>query len=127
MEITRGIKPEFLDDRGGITRVFDQGHSIKSVLVITSKAGASRSNHYHKKDMHYCYVFSGKAEWYEKPVEGGKLESAILEAGDMVCTPPMTIHAVNFLDDTVLITLSTQHRNRDDYEIDTVRVTLSVE
>lgn len=125
MKITRAIKPEFVDERGGITRIFDGSHSITSVLVITCKAGASRSNHYHKKDMHYCYVLSGKAEWYEKPVEGGKIESAILEAGDMVCTPPMTIHAVKFLEETVLLTLATEHRTRDDYEADTVRVTLT--
>lgn len=125
MIITRAIKPEFLDQRGGITRIFDGSHSIKSVLVITCKAGASRSNHYHKKDMHYCYVLSGKAEWYEKPVEGGRIESAILEAGDMVCTHPMTIHAVKFLEDTVLLTLATEHRSREDYEADTVRVTLA--
>lgn len=125
MKITRAIKPEFVDERGGITRIFDGSPSINSVLVITCNAGASRSNHYHKKDMHFCYVLSGKAEWYEKPVEGGKIESAILEAGDMVCTPPMTIHAVKFLEETVLLTLATEHRTRDDYEADTVRVTLT--
>ena len=124
MKVTRNIKPEFGDERGGITRILDVEAPMHSVLYITSKAGSIRSNHYHKQDMHYCYLVSGKAEWYEKPVEGGELEKEILNAGDMVCTPPNVIHAVKFLEDTVLWAFSTQPRNQAHYEEDTVRVKL---
>ena len=124
MNIFRNIKPEFVDDRGGITRILDSEAPIKSILSITSQKGSIRSNHYHKKDTHYCYVVSGKMEWFEKLVEGGEVESAILEAGDMIFTPTMTIHAVRFLEDTVFLTFATEARNQADYEADTVRVTL---
>ena len=102
MQIIRNTKPEIMEERGNITRVLDDGTSIKSILLITSKAGFVRSNHYHKKDTHYCYIFSGKAEWHEKPAQGGEVETATLEAGDMIKTPPMTIHAVKFLEDCCL-------------------------
>ena len=94
-------------------------------MYITSKAGTVRSNHYHKQDTHYCFMVSGKAEWFEKPVEGGELEQETLQAGDMVFTPAMTMHAVKFLEDSVLMAFSTFGReNQAAYEDDTVRVKL---
>ena len=124
MKLFRHISPEFIDDRGGITRILDSASPIRSILSITSRKGSIRSNHYHKKDTHYCYLVSGKMEWYEKPVEKGELESAVLEPGDMIFTPAMTIHAVRFLEDSVFLTFATEARNQPDYEADTVRIKL---
>ena len=124
MEITRNIKPEIVEERGIIARILDTDEPIHSILYITSKAGSTRSNHYHKEDTHYCYILSGKAEWYQKPVEGDKIEKEILQAGDMVRTLPMTIHTVKFLEATVFLAFSTQPRNQEHYEEDTVRVKL---
>lgn len=124
MKLFRNIQPEFIDSRGGITRILESSMPIRSILSITSFKGSVRSNHYHKKDTHYCYLVSGKMEWFEKPVEGGELESAILDPGDMVFTPAMMIHAVRFLEDSVFLTFATETRNQQDYEQDTVRVQL---
>ena len=122
MKLFRNINPEFVDSRGGITRILDSESPIRSILSITSAKGSVRSNHYHKKDTHYCYLVSGKMEWHELPVQGGEMESAVLEAGDMIFTPAMTIHAVRFLEDSVLLTFATESRNQQNYEADTVRV-----
>ncbi|MDD5110176.1 MAG: cupin domain-containing protein [Patescibacteria group bacterium] len=124
MQITRNIRPVAVEERGNITRVVDSPSPIRSVLLITSKAGSVRSNHYHQKDTHYCYIISGKAEWHEKPVAGGKTETAVLSAGDMVFTPPMVVHAVKFLEDTVFLAFATESREQTDYEADTIRVKL---
>ena len=124
MDITRNVQPEFTDARGGIAIVLDKDFPIRSILHITSKAGTVRSNHYHKTDSHYCYLLSGKAEYYEKPVSGGKIESAVLKAGDMVYSASMVIHAFKFLEDTVMFAYAAKSRNQSDYEADTVRVTL---
>ena len=124
MKLFRHISPEFTDDRGAITRILDAQAPIRSILSITSKKGSIRSNHYHKKDTHYCYLVSGKMEWFEKSVDGGEVESAVLEPGDMIFTPAMTIHAVRFLEDSVFLTFATEARTQADYEADTVRVTL---
>lgn len=130
MQVTRNIKPRIVEERGEINIILDiakEQPPIRSVMVITSKAGSVRSNHYHKRDSHYCYLMSGKAKWYEKPVEGGELESEILGAGDMVFTPPLTIHAVKFLEDTTMLAFSTLGRDQmsnEEYEADTVRVKL---
>lgn len=127
MQVLRGPRPEIIDERGSITCVLDTATPIRSVLLITSKAGSVRSNHYHQADAHYCYVVSGRAEWWERPLHGGTLEKAVLEPGDVVYTPPMTVHAVKFLADSVLLACSTKPRNQADYEADTVRVTLMEE
>ena len=124
MQLFRHIQPEFIDDRGGITRILDSASPIRSILSLTSAKGSVRSNHYHKKDTHYCYLLSGRMEWFEKPCQGGEMKSAVLGAGDMVFTPAMTIHAVRFLEDSVLLTFATESRNQADYEADTVRVAL---
>lgn len=125
MEITRDIKADFADARGGITRILDRDtFPIRSILLITSRKGTIRSNHYHKTDSHYCYVLSGKAEYCEKPVAGGTFESATLKAGDMVYSAPMTIHAFSFLEDSVMLAFAAQSRSQTDYEADTVRVSI---
>lgn len=125
MRIIRGIKPEFVDERGGITRVLDdEKFPVHSVLYITSKAGTIRSNHYHKTDAHYCYLLSGAVEYYEKPVDGGAIGHATLAAGDMAFSDSMIIHAFRFTEDSVLIAFARKPRNQEDYEKDTVRVEL---
>ncbi len=128
--VLRGIKPEFVDERGGITRVLDDGRTvIRSVLLITSRKGAIRANHYHRKDSHYSYLLSGRMEYSEQPVDSsgkahGKTETVILEAGDMVYSAPMVLHAMRFLEDSVFLALATESRHRQAYEEDTIRVKL---
>ena len=116
---------EFKDNRGGIARIVDQDKfAIRAVLRITSKAGSIRSNHYHKHDYHYIFIESGKCQYSEKPVDDpdAKVETVTLKPGDLVLTQPGIIHAVKFLEDTILYAFTTEKREQDKYEQDTVRV-----
>lgn len=124
MKLIKQIKPEFVDARGGITKLLDDGKTnIKSILLITSKDGSIRSNHYHKKDAHYIYMISGSMEYFEKPVKGNvKTKKVVVNAGDMVYTPPMAIHTSKFTKDSVFMAFSIKSRNQKAYEKDTVRV-----
>jgi quercetin dioxygenase-like cupin family protein len=126
VEIVRDIKPEFVDERGGISKLLDDGRTIiRSVLLITSKKGSIRANHYHKQDSHYCYFLSGSMRYTEKPLdEGSEKKSTIVKAGDVIYTPPQVAHVMEFLEDSVFITLATKSRHQDAYEEDTVRVKL---
>ena len=126
MKIIRKIKPEFLDKRGGITRLYDQKTNIKSALLITSKKGTVRSNHYHKKDTHYVYMISGKMRYTVKDMskKRARKQSVILKTGDMVFTPPMMAHAMEFLEDSVFLALTTRKRDQKSYENDVVRLEL---
>lgn len=125
MKLFKNVSPEFIDERGGITKVLDDGtSSIRSVLLITSKAGAIRANHYHKTDSHFCYMVSGKMEYLEQPLGApdSQRQSVIVEAGDVVYTPPMVVHAMRFLEDSVFFAFAAKSRHQDAYEHDTVRV-----
>ncbi|MDO8573442.1 MAG: cupin domain-containing protein [Candidatus Daviesbacteria bacterium] len=124
------VKPEFIDDRGYITRlVNDDGKKFVAVLYITSKAGTQRANHYHKKDAHYVYCLSGKFRYSEKNMKksNSKVESVILKPGDLVLTKPMIAHAMEFMEDTVFLAITTEHRQQGKYEDDLVRIKITTD
>ena len=56
----------FVDERGKIQPLIDI--DFKSCVLITSKKGTVRANHYHKKDWHFCYVLKGSIDYYHRPV-----------------------------------------------------------
>ncbi len=126
------IKPEFVDERGGIARMLYEEikkiHKkklyIQSILRITHKKNTQpRGNHFHKKDYHWVYVESGKMEYLEKSQKkNAKVEKVILKPGDMVLSNPGVIHAMNAIEDTVFWAFSTEGREQDQYEGDTVRI-----
>src|SRR3990167_3296932 len=102
------IKPEFVDQRGGIARIVDQNtFPIRAVLRIFSVAGTTRANHVHKKDSNNRSV---------------KAETVILESGDVVLSRPGKIHGIKFLEDTVFYAFTTERRDQDKYEKDTERI-----
>lgn len=118
-------KEEFVDKRGGITRIVDEDKfTFRAVLRISSKKGSIRSNHYHKSDFHYIYVESGRCEYSEKvaSVPNAKVETVTLLPGDVVLSRPGIIHAVKFLEDTVLYAFTTEKREQGRYERDTERI-----
>lgn len=125
MNYLKKIKPFFVDDRGEMSSLIDEGVDIKSILLITCNKGAIRANHYHKKDSHYSFLVKGKMEYSCKDVDSDeKLETFIVNAGEIVYTPPMKIHAMRFLEDSVFLAFATEPRGQEDYEADTVRVKL---
>jgi len=60
------LPPPFVDERGEIQNLVEG--SFGSALVITSRSGAIRANHYHKTDYHYCWMQSGRVAYYYRPV-----------------------------------------------------------
>lgn len=111
----------FVDNRGSIQNLLNT--SINGAAIITSKAGSIRSNHWHREDFHYLYVVSGSMEYYERDV--GNLDNLqppiIVNAGQMVFTPPNKVHKTIFLEDTVLISFSKRNRDHKSHEEDLVR------
>lgn len=113
----------FVDKRGSIQPLVDL--MMQSAVMITSKAGALRANHYHKTDWHYCYVISGKIEYFHKKVDSPEKPNLIVaNKGEMIFTPPLVEHCMKFPEDTVFLTLSRNPRDQKAYEEDVVRVNL---
>lgn len=126
MKFVKKIKPFHVDARGEMSYLLDKSTPITSALFITCKKGAIRANHYHKKDAHYSYMVKGSMEYAYKDVSDkcAKEQRVIIKKGEMVETPPMTMHAMRFLEDSIFIALTTEARDQKKYEKDTVRVKL---
>ncbi len=115
------LEKPFVDDRGAIQPLVDR--MMKSAVMIESKKGSLRANHYHKTDWHYCYVLSGTIEYYHRPTgSDAEPEMLLVKEGQMAFTPPMVDHGMKFPEDTVFLTLSRNPRDQATYEADVVRI-----
>jgi oxalate decarboxylase/phosphoglucose isomerase-like protein (cupin superfamily) len=108
------------DTRGDILSIVDE--PVMNVSIITCKAGAIRSNHYHKSDFHYMYVLDGEIDYFYKAVGSEDVKYLKVRQGDNIFTPHNEIHATYFPIDTRLIVSSKLPRDQESYERDTVRV-----
>ena len=117
------LQRPFIDKRGSIQPLVDL--MMKSAVMIESKAGSLRANHYHKTDWHYCYVIQGEIEYFHRELNSSKkTELIIVKRGNMVFTPPLVEHCMKFPVDTLFLTLSRNPRDQKTYEADVVRVNL---
>ncbi|MBW2977067.1 cupin domain-containing protein [Candidatus Woesearchaeota archaeon] len=115
-EIVKKIEPAFEDGRGEITNILEE--PISHVAIITSKKGSIRANHYHPEQTQYEYLVSGRYESVSKDLKkkDAEEEKQIIEPGSLVITPPMIAHAMRFLEDSVMLNLTTGRRDSKDFE-----------
>jgi quercetin dioxygenase-like cupin family protein len=119
------VPPEapFSDARGDIIPLVDA--HMRSAVLITSRKGTVRANHYHRTDWHYCYVLEGGIDYYHRPVgDTSPPEKLHVGPGQIFFTPAMVEHAMVFTEDTVFLTLGGNPRDQESYERDLVRVEL---
>jgi quercetin dioxygenase-like cupin family protein len=111
----------FEDERGAIQPLVDV--TMESCVLITSKPGSVRANHFHKTDWHYCYVLSGEIEYYHRSTgTEDKPEKVVIRAGELFWTPPMVDHAMVFPVETSFLTFGRNSREQAVYEADVVRI-----
>ena len=115
------IPQNFIDDRGSIRNIADG--KLGDVAVITSKLNSIRANHVHDHDWHLSFMISGSMKYYWKSeMQDGLENSTIVNAGEMVYTPPRSPHKMVFLEDSVFIAISQLSRVQENYEADTKRL-----
>jgi len=114
-ETINKINPAFEDERGMIANILEE--PISHVALITSKKGSIRANHYHPKQIQYIYLISGSYESASKNLdqEDSQVEKVIVKPGDLIITPPMIAHAMRFLEDSVMLNLTTGHRDTKNF------------
>jgi len=117
------LETPFVDERGAIIPIVNT--DMKSCVMIHSKKGTVRANHYHLTDWHYCYILDGELDYYHRAV-GDNSEPEVLQVkkGEVVFTPPMVEHAMVYTKDCSFITLGGNSRDQQMYEKDLVRVQL---
>ena len=117
------LEKPFADVRGLIQPLVD--HMMKSAVLIESKKGSLRANHYHLTDWHYCYVLDGRMEYFHRcHGETGAPEMLTVDEGQMIFTPPLVDHAMRFPRHTVFLALSRNPRDQASYEADVRRIEL---
>jgi quercetin dioxygenase-like cupin family protein len=114
------VKPAVTDRRGTITDVLD-GIPVECVTLVTSKKGAVRGNHYHKKTTQYTYVLRGRYRLLTQRGEG-RVQARVVKAGELVITPPLERHAFIALESSLLIACAHGPRAGRSYETDTYRL-----
>lgn len=114
------LKAAFKDARGLIVDVLD-GVPVECVTLLSSKKGAVRGNHYHKKTTQYAFVLQGKLRLYTQQT-GRPVRSRVINEGQLVVTPPKERHAFVALEDSVLIACAHGPRAGRSYEDDTFRL-----
>lgn len=111
----------FEDARGRIVPLVDL--PMESCVLIRSRKGSVRANHYHQTDWHFCYVLSGSIEYHHRPHGSDELpEVVVVRQGQLFFTPPMVDHAMVFPEDTAFLVLGRNSRAQEVYEADVVRI-----
>ena len=111
----------FVDARGQIRPLVDL--PMESCVLIESKKGSVRANHYHRTDWHFCYVLSGSIEYLHRPHGSQEKPSrVVVTKGQLFFTPPMVDHAMLFPEDTTFLVLGRNSRSQEVYEADVVRI-----
>ena len=122
-EVIVDLEAPFADERGGIHPLVDA--DMKSAVLISSKRGTVRANHFHQTDWHYCYVLKGSIDYYHRPVGSTDEPKCVtIGTGQMFFTPPMVEHAMLFPEDTEFLTFGRNSRRQEVYEADVKRVTV---
>jgi dTDP-4-dehydrorhamnose 3,5-epimerase-like enzyme len=115
------LESAFIDQRGTIQPLVDL--PMESCVLIESKKGTVRANHYHKTDWHFCYVLYGQIDYYHRPTgSDAKPEKVTVHKSQMFFTPPLVDHAMVFTEDTAFLTFGRNSRSQEVYESDVVRI-----
>jgi dTDP-4-dehydrorhamnose 3,5-epimerase-like enzyme len=115
------LENAFVDSRGEIQPLVDL--PMESCVLIHSKKGTVRANHYHQTDWHFCYVLSGSIEYFHRPHgSSDKPEKVLVKTRQLFFTPPLVDHAMVFPEDTSFLTFGRNSRSQEVYEADVVRI-----
>lgn len=109
----------FNDDRGSIKNLADG--RLGDVAIISSQQSSIRANHVHENDWHFSYLVSGQMRYFWKD-SNKEVQSLIVNAGEMVYTPPKIPHKMQFLEESVFIAISELSRSQNNYEADTKKM-----
>ncbi len=97
------LKPDFThrDGRGSLVQLVRAGYT--QFNVITSRAGAERGRHFHKRNGEAFYIISGKVR--VDVSSHGQRESYQFGDGDFFSIEPLDLHSFSFIEDTVLASM----------------------
>lgn len=114
------------DDRGSTIEIIKRNlinDDIKEVLLISSKPGVIRGNHYHEKKAEWLCIIHGKAKFVYEDIKTGERKEAIIdgEKPTIIKTPVNVSHAVQNIGDDDLLMIEVSGQIYDEKAPDTFR------
>ncbi len=104
MELEFKELEQHIDERGWLVEILKSGEGeeeIRQVYFSTSKCGAIRGNHYHKRKVEWFSVVKGKARLVVEDTKS-KARKTLVLSGDspaIVKIPPNISHAIHNIGD----------------------------
>jgi len=96
------IKVAHSDARRDILEMFNGEFIAKQIKILKIRKGNVLGNHYHPYREN-CYVLEGKIKFYFEGIKTKERGSFIMKEGDMILMDDYYAHAVESLEDSVLI------------------------
>lgn len=114
--IIKGADP-FVDARGRIDNYYLSEPVNWIGLIVSLGKGIMRANHYHPEQLQKVLVTSGSyiSIFKDLSIPNAPIKHHLVQAGDLVITPPNIAHAQIFLEDTTLLNLVTGERKHENY------------
>jgi oxalate decarboxylase/phosphoglucose isomerase-like protein (cupin superfamily) len=116
----RHVSIAFADERGSIADILED-EPIEHVSVIHTRRGAVRGNHYHRETHQWVYVIEGALRCLTRDANGREVQ-AVARAGDVYYSGPYDAHAIEALEDSVMVVMTRGPRGGREYESDTFRL-----
>ena len=112
----------FTDDRGTIMDVF-VSTPYEHCVIVRSKRGSVRGNHYHEKSQQSDIMIQGRMVSFSRKVGSDEIVERVLEPNDWTEWEKGEAHEFVALDDTVIFaSFVNGPRGGDNYESDTIRI-----
>ncbi|MDE1871037.1 MAG: WxcM-like domain-containing protein [Candidatus Micrarchaeota archaeon] len=109
------------DDRGIVVEILKKSRidpEIKEILLISSKPGVVRGNHYHKTKAEWLCIIRGRAKFVYEDNETGERKEIIVsgEKPSLIRTPVNVAHAVKNIGDDELYMIEISNQIYDEIQ-----------
>ena len=112
----------FTDDRGTITDIF-VSRPFEHGVLIHSKKGSVRGNHYHEKSLQCDIMIQGRMVAFSRKAGSDEIDERIVGPNDWAEWERGEVHEFIALDDDVIfMSFVNGPRGGDAYESDTYRI-----
>ena len=114
-------KANFTDKRGAIMDIFVK-EPYEHCVIVHSKKGAVRGNHYHMKSLQADFMLYGKMQGFGRKQGSKKIEKFVVVPNEVTYWEKGEVHEFIALEDCGFLSFVNGPRGGDKYESDTYRL-----
>lgn len=120
--LEKGAKP-FSDERGRIDNYFIEPGANWIGMITSNSKGIVRANHYHPEQTQKVLCVSGSyiSVSKDRTYQDAPIRDMLVQAGDLVTTPPNVTHAMIFREKSTIINLVSGEREHENFGQHTIK------